>query len=143
MHTFIGTKIIKARPLNRGDHNKYRGWTIPANEDPDEPGYLVVYPDGYESWTPKPQFDEAYLPLGDMPDQPAWLVRLFGERAQLQDKLDKLTMFLLGGSEAILAMNVDELADLTMQHRAMLDYQKILNRRIERAITGSTNPKKG
>lgn len=57
---YIGTKMIKAKPMNRGDYNKYRGWNIPEGENPADEGYLVMYSDGYESWSPKKQFEEAY-----------------------------------------------------------------------------------
>ena len=60
MKKYIGTKMIKARPMNRGDYNKYRGWNIPKDENPADEGYLVKYSDGYESWSPKKQFEEAY-----------------------------------------------------------------------------------
>ena len=60
MKQYIGTKVIEARPMNRGEYNEYRGWTIPANENPADEGYLVKYPDGYESWSPKEVFEEAY-----------------------------------------------------------------------------------
>jgi len=60
MQTYIGTKIIEARPMNRGDYNLYRGWDIPEDENPDDTGYLVRYPDGYESWSPSKQFEAAY-----------------------------------------------------------------------------------
>lgn len=60
MKQYIGTKVIEARPMNRGEYNEYRGWTIPANENPADEGYLVKYPDGYESWSPKAVFEEAY-----------------------------------------------------------------------------------
>lgn len=60
MKKYIGTKCIEAKPMNRGDYNIYRGWTIPADENPADEGYLVKYPDKYESWSPKKQFEEAY-----------------------------------------------------------------------------------
>lgn len=60
MKKYIGTKIIQAKPMNRGDYNQYRGWTIPENENPADEGYLVVHPDGHESWSPKQDFEEAY-----------------------------------------------------------------------------------
>lgn len=60
MKKYIGTKMIEAKPMNRGDYNKYRGWTIPKDENPSDEGYLVKYSDGYESWSPKKQFEEAY-----------------------------------------------------------------------------------
>lgn len=67
MKTYIGIKKIEAEPMNRGDYNKYRGWTIPADENPADDGYLVKYPDGYESWSPKSAFDEAYSEVGVNP----------------------------------------------------------------------------
>lgn len=60
MKQYIGTKMIEAKPMNRGDYNKYRGWSIPKDENPADEGYLVKYSDGYESWSPKKQFEEAY-----------------------------------------------------------------------------------
>jgi hypothetical protein len=63
MKSYLGVKILKAKPLNLGDYNKHRGWDIPVDEDPTREGYLVQYPDGYESWSPKEAFEAAYLPL--------------------------------------------------------------------------------
>ena len=60
MNKYIGTKMIEAEEMNRGDYNKYRGWIIPEDENPTDEGYLVKYSDGYESWSPKKQFEEAY-----------------------------------------------------------------------------------
>ncbi len=60
MKKYIGTKMIEAKPMNRGDYNTYRGWNIPKDENPADEGYLVMYSDGYESWSPKKQFEEAY-----------------------------------------------------------------------------------
>jgi hypothetical protein len=44
MKSYIGTKIINARPLEKDG----------------KPGYKVRYPDGYESWSPKESFEIAY-----------------------------------------------------------------------------------
>lgn len=71
MKKYIGTKLIEAEPMNRGDYNKYRGWTIPQNEDPADAGYLIRYPDGYESWSPKELFDKAHLALDDNKELPS------------------------------------------------------------------------
>ena len=46
--------------MTRGDYNIFRGWKIPENENPADEGYLVEYSDGYISWSPKKQFEEAY-----------------------------------------------------------------------------------
>lgn len=56
---YIGTKLIKAKPMTRGEYNKYRGWDIPYDMDPSHEGYLVKYYD-QESWSPKDQFDSTY-----------------------------------------------------------------------------------
>ena len=60
---YIRCHRVKARPMTRGDYNAYRGWTMPANENAADEGYLVVYPDGYESWCPKAQFEAAGRPV--------------------------------------------------------------------------------
>ncbi len=63
MQYYIGTKLIQAKPMNLGDYNKYRGWTIPEDEGPAKEGYLVKYSDTYESWSPADVFERAYLKL--------------------------------------------------------------------------------
>lgn len=70
MKTFIGTKVIRAKPMSRADYNSFRGWALPADENGADEGYLVEYTDGgkpnvqghggYVSWSPKEQFDNAY-----------------------------------------------------------------------------------
>lgn len=54
---YIRMHQVEAEPMTRGDYNKFRGWTIPANENPADEGYKVMYPDGYVSWCPKAQFE--------------------------------------------------------------------------------------
>jgi hypothetical protein len=76
MDQFIGTKIVKVFACNREDYNAYRGWRIPADENGSDEGYLVEYTDGgapnhplhegYISWSPKEQFDNAYRPCDAM-----------------------------------------------------------------------------
>lgn len=70
MEKYIGTKIIKAKPMNRLDYNIYRGWKLPEDENPEDAGYLVEYLDGglanhpdheeYISWSPEGVFENAY-----------------------------------------------------------------------------------
>ncbi len=67
MKKFIGTKQIEAEPMTRGEYNQYHGWIIPANENPEDEGYLVKYNDGYISWSPKKQFEESYSTIGENP----------------------------------------------------------------------------
>ena len=61
MKNYVGTKFISAKEMTRGEYNNYRGVSIPKKDECyyDE-GYLVKYLDGYESWSPKKQFEDAY-----------------------------------------------------------------------------------
>lgn len=70
MKQYIGTKVLLAQPMTRGEYNAYRGWTPPEGEDQTVPGYLVEYQDGgkanderhkgYISWSPGDVFERAY-----------------------------------------------------------------------------------
>ena len=66
MSKFIRCHLVEAKPMTRGAYNKKRGWTIPANENPKDKGYIVKYPDGYVSWCPKAQFEAAGRPVDGM-----------------------------------------------------------------------------
>lgn len=76
MERYIGTKTIRAKPMRLGEYNAYRGWDMPANEDPAKPGFLVEYTDGeggnhpdhdgYISWSPEAVFLAAYRADGNL-----------------------------------------------------------------------------
>ena len=63
---YIRMHQVEAEPMTRGDYNKFRGWEIPSNENQADEGYKVTYPDGYVSWCPKTQFEEAGRPFDGM-----------------------------------------------------------------------------
>ena len=65
MKNYLGIKVIEGEPMNRGDYNNHKGWTIPNDENPLDTGYLLKYHDGYESWSPARQFDSAYDEFDD------------------------------------------------------------------------------
>lgn len=75
--TYEGTKRVHARPMTRGEYNAYRGWEVPADENPADDGYLVEYLDGgksnhpnhagYISWSPKDVFERSYKELPTSP----------------------------------------------------------------------------
>ena len=71
MKKYIGCKLIEAKEMNRGEYNKYRGWKLPENENPEDPGYLVRYSNGYESWSPKHIFENAYMEVNDNKELPS------------------------------------------------------------------------
>lgn len=79
MQKYIGTKLIEAEPANRyelhsGGHLTKKcseEWTKDEAEILKQPfdvkaGYAVRYADGYESWSPKGVFEEAYRPTDCM-----------------------------------------------------------------------------
>jgi len=80
MKKYIGTKTIQAEP---------------AVKDGRE-GYRVIYPDGYESWSPKEVFEEAYHELLLTEGEP------FPLDAKLQSPVfpsNKITIAARGGDE--------------------------------------------
>jgi hypothetical protein len=75
MLEYIGTKIVNAHPMTKTEYCAFRGWGVPADEDPMECGYLVEYPEsppntatfkGYMSWSPKSVFEAAYQDINRM-----------------------------------------------------------------------------
>ena len=70
MKKYVGTKELKAIPMNKEEYCQYRQWEVPSNENPKEEGYLVEYLDGgkpnderhlgYISWSPKDVFEKSY-----------------------------------------------------------------------------------
>ena len=63
MKQYIGTKILQAEPATRIDGKIYSVHEAVPCGHTVEQGYRVRYADGYESWSPKDVFEEAYLPL--------------------------------------------------------------------------------
>ena len=66
---YIGTKQIEAKPMTRGEYDALSSrnsiLTEKGEQSFDE-GYFVKYSDGYTSWSPKKQFEEAYREYGSM-----------------------------------------------------------------------------
>lgn len=131
MKQYIGAKEVQATPMNRGDYNALRGWQVPENENPADDGYLVVYPNGepnikefngYVSWSPKKQFEEAYRVSETFKD------RLTIEYAQLEERLGKLRGFIQ--SEQFQSLAEEDRNLLVEQEKAMDSYLAILNTRI-------------
>ena len=66
MKQYIGTKIIQAEPAYRVDGEVFVKENIVPCGVHTEDGYKVVYPDGYESWSPKDVFEAAYRETSGM-----------------------------------------------------------------------------
>ena len=136
MLNYIGTKAIKATPMNLGDYNKLQGWVIPEGQDPATEGYLVEYQDGgkanhkdfagYISWSPKDVFERAYKRTE------TFLDRMRVEYTELQDKVDKLHEFISKPKPSF--VDDDEWERLKIQYGHMNQYQWILGERINAAV---------
>ena len=70
---YIGTKIVEAAPAVRIDDGygnvrieMLRDTPVTMPTEIVDMGYKVIYPDGYESWSPYDVFDEAYRPTDGM-----------------------------------------------------------------------------
>lgn len=98
MQKYIGVERVEARPMTRGDYNVYRGWQIPADENPADEGYLIKYRDGYENWSPKESFEESCVVEDDYPllatvfnmKSPDYKKRFEAEYCQLKIRYESL-----------------------------------------------------
>lgn len=139
--TYVGTKVIHAQPMNRAAYNYLRGWTVPEDENGEDEGFLVEYPDqpantttyqGYVSWSPTEVFMAAYQPMditgeGSQGGQ-TWRDRLVIEKDELLERLDKLTTFLAG--PLFKALPEDQQVLMNGQMAAMSSYLAILKLRL-------------
>lgn len=70
---YEGTKRVRPFRMTRGQWCLFRGWEVPADENPNDEGYLVEYLDGgkpnhpdfegYISWSPAGVFENSYKPV--------------------------------------------------------------------------------
>lgn len=135
--TYIGTKVVHARPMTRGQYNIERGWAVPENENPNDLGYLVQYADGqetnvpgytgYVSWSPRDVFERSYREVGVAAKEETFLDRLNKEYSELGLKVSKLEAFF--ESEAFKKLTSRDAHDLREQHTHMSNYYWVLNRR--------------
>lgn len=146
MRQFIGTKIVSARPMSRAEYNVYRGWKLPGNEDGRDAGYLVEYNDGgqqnderhqgYISWSPAEQFERAHVEIGDAAHLHPHQMRVAGELADLDARIERLAEFILA-SPIHNGLPSDETARLHRQLELMEQLSKVLGERIDNFVTTS------
>ena len=124
MKKYIGTKTIMAMPMAKSEAEKVLNRSL-ADAKGGEGGYLVEYPDGYKSWSPKETFEQAYK-IAD-----TYLDRMRIEYADVKERVLKLHTFLM--SEEFRALPQDKQAKLHAQGDAMSAYVGILGKRIDEA----------
>lgn len=129
--TYTGTKTIKAVPMDV-KHAKGAGANVPnryfeidnASYDPSAEGYLVIYADGYRSWSPKKAFEDAYRVSETHVD------RMKIELADLNERICKATRAINTFGQ----ISNDERWSLSEQLDVMQKYADILYDRIRYAI---------
>lgn len=65
MRSYLGAKIIDAKQMTYGTYVLAGNSSVNKEIEAEADGYMVVYPDGYTSWSPKAVFEEAYRPVND------------------------------------------------------------------------------
>lgn len=130
MVQYTGTKTVFATPMTRGEYNALRGWEVPADEDPNDQGYLVQYEgdskanvegfDGYISWSPQKPFNLAYNKSGTFKQ------RVFIEMEQLYRRMFLLKKYINGESP-----DREHYRLLIIQLKAMETYYQVLCARYE------------
>ena len=138
MKTYVGTKTIMARPMNRQEYNDYRGWELRADEDGSDEGYLVEYVDGgqsnhpdhagYISWSPADVFHRAYKGSGEMSfSQALEIIKAGGRVARSGWNGKNMFLFLVAGSKN-LTVNREPLLSI-LGEGATFDYHAHIDMR--------------
>ena len=122
MKKYIGKKTIMAKPMAKSEAEQVLNRSL-ADATGGEDGYLIEYPDGYKSWSPKETFENAYKVAETRLD------RMRIEYAEVMERFAKLEMFTL--SEEFRAMPKPKQVDLRIQCGAMFAYIRILGKRID------------
>ena len=118
MKKYIGTKTIMAKPMAKSEAEKVLNRSLAD-------AYLVEYPDGYKSWSPKETFEQAYK-VAD-----TYLDRMRIEYDEVKERLMKLYSFQM--SEECRALPQKKQSELCAQRYAMSSYMTILGHRIDNA----------
>lgn len=63
--SYIGTKIVRARPMGKETFENKKKGTPEAEVSGKTPGYMVIYEDGYVSWSPEEVFERCYRRITD------------------------------------------------------------------------------
>lgn len=130
MKNYTGTKTVSAEPMNEFDAVQ-KGIARPNTDNHEfRDGYHVVYPDGYESWSPKDVFEEAYKCSETHID------RMKIEYEELKERINRLKDFLNSNANSI---DEDEESLLKAQRLAMCSYCSILSERLLKCLISNTD----
>lgn len=137
---YEGTKRVYAQPMSRGKYNEYRGWEVPADENPADDGYLVENVDGgrgndsrhagYISWSPKDVFERSYKEVKTVPGLAPHQQRVVDEHAELLERLRKLRAFIADSKGPFHTLDDAERHRLAHQEEVMTDLAMVLAERV-------------
>lgn len=125
--------------MSRQDYNSYRGWALPADEEPTDQGYLLENPKGvsnhanhkgYVSWLPYREFEADHTLVEGAEGKPAHEQRVLAELSELQKKLKALVEFTK--TDKYLLLPFTDRNHLQEQCRVMTSYVFVLEARIAR-----------
>ena len=141
---YEGTKRVHAKPMNRGDYNSYRGWEVPADENPADEGYLVEDADGgrgndsrhagYISWSPKDVFERSYKEVKTVPGLAPHQQRVVDEHAKCLERLHKLRAIIADEKGPFRSLDRAERKRLLRQEEVMTDLAMVLAERVAASI---------
>lgn len=124
MKKYIGTKTVSATPAWRIDGKVYpKDGPVPRSMNRED-GYMVVYEDGYKSWSPKDVFEKAYKIADTFKD------RLLIEQQELAGRLDKLCSFIDSPKFEEVVTDKEQRELLLRQRKSMGEYLFVLGKRI-------------
>lgn len=126
---YTGTKEVKAAMMTRTDATTYLGRNLKSENSTEEEGYLVVYEDGYKSWSPKTTFDKAYR------ISESFVNRMNIELEELHDRIVALHSFMLKEEFRLLNKNekdmiIDQFSNMHAYYDALatrVNYYKPFN----------------
>lgn len=132
MKNYTGTKTVSAEPMNEFDAVQ-KGIARPNTDNHEfREGYHVVYPDGYESWSPKGVFEEAYKCSETHID------RMRIEYEELKERKNRLKNFLNSNA----SIDEDEKGLLKAQYLIMCSYCFILSERLLKCLMSNQKTNK-
>ena len=110
--------------MTRLEYNQFRGWTLPADEDGEDEGFLVNF--GFHTaWWPKDVVDKHFVAL---PPAPPHQQRVHAEALELRERAQKLKAFI--GSDLFTSLVPDEQLRLTRQYNLQCQLLQVLDERI-------------
>ncbi|MDW2645940.1 hypothetical protein RYZ59_20495 [Citrobacter sp. HN-141] len=132
---FASISIVNAIPMTRQAYNDMRGWKLPENENGKDEGYLVEQidfnsVDSHVTWVPKDAFERHHLAMGVNAEHTLpWKLRELAEKAQLDQRLSGLTIYL--ETEHFKSLSSAQRLLLNEQHRLMTEYSNVLQVRLD------------